>query len=83
MIVVKMQTKQRQFHVQSTLFKLLIVPLLSKNKNRKKLVFKSKQYLSKADNFLSQNHIIVTQKHSKNIKSTHKLHSLHRSYNKL
>jgi len=72
--VVKILKKQKQTNSKNI---LSIILLLSKNKNRDVLVFKSKQYLSETDNFSSQNYIIVTQKHTKIDNSTHKLHSLH------
>ena len=68
-IVVKMQIKKRQTHLQTylqnTLSKLLIIPLLSKNENRDTLVFTSRQESNIRDNFSSKNHIITTQKQTK------------------
>ena len=60
--MVKMQTQKRQTHLQSILSKLLIKPLLSKNKNRGTLVFTSRQELNITDNFPSKKEIITTHK---------------------
>ena len=68
MIVVKMQTKQRQTNLQSILFKILIVPLLSKNKNSDKFAFKNRQDTEKAKDLSPQNYINTIQKHSQNLK---------------
>ncbi len=71
MIVVKMlpkglipcgQTQKKETLLQSTLSKLSIIPLLSKNKNRDTLAFKSRQELNITDNFPSKKEIIATQK---------------------
>jgi len=61
-IVVKMQTQKRQTYLQSTLSKLLIQPLLSKNKDRDALTFKSRYELQQTDKSLSKNHINTTHK---------------------
>ena len=86
MIVVKMspkglipcgQIQKRQIHLQSTLSKLSIIPLLSKNRNRDTLAFRSKKSLDDVAEHSSKNHIIITQKQTQIHQSTHKLHSLH------
>jgi len=76
-IVVKMQTLQIKTHTNNTLSKLSIITSLLKNRNSNKLAFKSKKHLNKADDFSSQKYIIVIQKQTKSLQSTHKLHSPH------
>ncbi len=83
MIVVKTETNDRHIIIKNTISKLSIISLLSKNKNRAELAFKSRQKLYLEDDSLLKNHINATKKQTKTDKSPHKLHSLHRSYNKL
>jgi hypothetical protein len=81
--VVKMQTQRRQIVNRSTISKFSIISPLSKNKITDEFAFKRRQGLDKIDKSTLQNHINTTQKQTKSFKSAHKLHSLHRSYNKL
>ena len=71
MIVVKMlpkglipcgQTQKKETLLQSTLSKLFITPLLSKNRNRDTLVFISRQDLNNVADFSSKKEIITTHK---------------------
>jgi len=82
-IVVKMQIQKRQTHLQITLSKLLIQPLLSKNTKRDTLTFTNRQDLNNVADFSSKKEIITTYKQTTKEKSAHKLHRLHRSYNKV
>jgi len=77
MIVVKMQTQNRQIIIKNILSKFPIVSSLPKNENREKVVFKTKQHLHLTDNILLKKHINTIQKQIKLYKSAHKLHSLH------
>jgi len=81
-IVVKMKTQDRHITNRSTISKFSITSSLSKNENRDKVAFKNKQNLHLADYSSSKHHINISQKQTKINKSPHKLHSLHRSYNK-
>ena len=83
MIVVNRPMHNRQISIRNTLSKFSIITPLLKNKNRDKLAFKSRQHLNKVDDFSFQNHIVISKKQTKIYKSAHKLHSLHRSHNKL
>ena len=76
-IVVKMKTLQIKTHTNNTLSKLSITTLLPKNRNSNKLTFKSNKYSNKANDFSSQEYIIITQKQTKISKFIHKLHSPH------
>ena len=62
MIVVKMQIQKKQTHLQITLSKLLIQPLLSKNTKRDNLAFTSRQDLNNVADFSSKKEIIATHK---------------------
>jgi hypothetical protein len=77
MIVAKIQIYKREIIIRNTISKFLIISLLSKNKKRDKVVFKSRQNLYLEDDSLSKNHINTTQKQTKIDKTTHKLHSPH------
>jgi hypothetical protein len=83
MIVVKTQIQSRQIIIRNPISKLSIISPLSKNENRAELVFKNKKYLYLSTVFSSQNYLKINKKQTKIPKSAHKLHSLHRSYNKL
>ena len=56
------QIQKKETLLQSTLSKLSIIPLLSKNRNRDTLAFKSRQELNITDNFPSKKEIITTHK---------------------
>ena len=60
--MVKMQTQKKETNLQTAPSKLLIISLLSKNKNRDTLGFKSRQELNTTDNFPSKKEIIATHK---------------------
>ena len=56
------QIQKRQTNLQSTLSKLSIIPLLSKNRNRDTLVFISRQDLNNVADFSSKKEIITIHK---------------------
>ena len=56
------QRQKRQTHLQITLSKLLIQPLLSKNRKRDTLAFTSRQDLNNVAYFSSKKEIIATHK---------------------
>lgn len=62
MIVVKIQTNNRQIISRNTLSKSSKVSLLSKNENRAKIAFKNKQNVHISNIFLSIKQITTTQK---------------------
>lgn len=86
-IVAKISFKGLNLYEQTIIKKIIsifsITSLLSKNENRDRVVFKCKQELDKTDKLTSQNQISTTKKQTRKEKSAHKLHSLHRSYNKI
>ena len=56
------QIQKKQTNLQSTLSKLSIIPLLSKNTKRDTLVFTSRQDLNNVADFSSKKEIIATHK---------------------
>jgi hypothetical protein len=80
--VVKIQMQERKIIILNVVSNSSIRLVLSKNRNRDKLAFKKRQNLHSADNSLILNQRNTTQKKTKILQSAHKLHSLHRSYNK-
>jgi len=82
MIVVKTYIYNKQIIIRNTISKFSIILLLSKNENRDKMLFKSRQERNKTDDSSPSNYITKTQKHTKISKPAHKLHSQYRSYNK-
>lgn len=78
----KMRTPQTKTHTKNTLSKLLTVQPFPKNKNSDEVAFKHGQGREKAKDFSSQKSQNEKKKYSILSKSAHKLHSLHRSYNK-
>lgn len=62
MIVVKGETDYRQIIITNAISKLSITTLLSKNKNRGKIVLKKKQYQYVVDNNSLQKQLNTIQK---------------------
>jgi len=82
MIVDNLTQNNNQTRTTEDRLKPTILSLCLKNKKEDKKSFQIKKSLHIEDRFLSKHHIIKMQKQTKSLLTTHKLHSLHRSYNK-
>ncbi len=71
------QAQKRETYLQSTLSKLSIGLLLSKNKIGDALAFGNRQDLDNRAEYSLKNHTNATQEQTKRDKATHKLHSPH------
>ena len=67
----------KQTTINKRIFKHATLLLLSKNRNRDAMAFRSRKNLDDIAKHSSKNHIVITQKQIKKEKSTHKLHSPH------
>ena len=77
MIVANAEVTLRQIRIKKDRLKPTILSLLLKIKKEYKKSFKMKISLHVEDRFLSKQHIVKTQKPTKILLTTHKLHSLH------
>ena len=77
MTVANIQVILRHTRTKKDILKPTILSLCLKNKKEDKKSFKIKIFLHVKDRFLSEHHIIKTQKPTKALLTTHKLHSLH------
>jgi hypothetical protein len=83
MKVDKAESDYREIIITNAISKLSTPSLFSKNKSRVLLMFKKEYQHYTIEKFLLQTNIITTQIYIKRDKTPHKLHSLHRSYNKV
>jgi len=82
MQVAKVNSNYKEIIMTNAISKLSTPSLFSKNKNRVLLMLKKEYQHYTIEKVLLQTNVIIPQTKTKSNKTPHKLHSLHRSYNK-